>query len=545
MAHKRDVAAILKHFGQLQGERTLFDALRERVAEVIWPDANDFFSNRVPGEYRSKEIFDASGATLLEAFAALEESMLTPRAQRWHDLQPSDENLRKDPEVKAFFQRAVKKLFEIRAAPKAKFYDQKYVGYKSLGAFGDECLFVHEVPGGTKYVNCHVSQVYVAEDQFRNIDTIYRKFPMTAKAAEQMWRENPNADLPPKVEQHLKGNPFQVLNFLHCVMPNPEHDPESLNARDLPWTSLYIGMEDKSLIEDSGYHENPYMYSRYTVNPYETYGRSPAMLVLPALGMLQEMAKTYVRAGHKANDPPLLAHDDGGTGAHQDYFLMPGGINFGTMTAQGRPLLQALQTGADVRGMENMIDRVRKEAEQAFISDVALRKALQDNPSMTATQSLQLEQVEGRTTAPTIGRQQAEMLGPMIEREVGICMRQNLFGELPEILIEARGQYEIEYVSESTRQQKAADVIAIDRALERMVGIAQIDPSVVDAFNLTEAMKKTARMGGVPEEVLATDEQIQAKQEARAKQQQQAEAMELLERGAGAAKDAASAVSGG
>ena len=74
-------------------------------------------------------------------------------------------------------------------------------GYKSLGAFGNSCLFIDEPKdGGVSYVQCHVGSSYIEVNPARRVDTLYRKYSMSAKAAEQQWgREK----LPEKVSRAL------------------------------------------------------------------------------------------------------------------------------------------------------------------------------------------------------------------------------------------------------------------------------------------------------------------------------------------------------
>ena len=65
------------------------------------------------------------------------------------------------------------------------------------------------------------------------------------------------------------------------------------------------------MISEGGFDTMPYIVSRYVTGPRETYGRSPAMTILPDIKMINEMSKTVIRAGQKVVDPPLLVADEG------------------------------------------------------------------------------------------------------------------------------------------------------------------------------------------------------------------------------------------
>jgi hypothetical protein len=478
----------------------------------------------------------------LEKFAAALESMLTPRAHKWHTLRSTDENLNRDPAVKAWFEEVGRIMFQARNSPKAGYYAQMHEGYKSLGAFGNSCLFVDEPrngQGGVTYVQCHVGSVYIEINPARRIDTIYRKYTMSAKAAAQEWGAE---NLPDKIAKALEqpNQLYKQFDFLHVVMPRIDYDKERKDAEGMPWLSYHIGIDDKAMIDEGGYHEMPYLYSRYTVNPTEMYGRSPAMLVLPSIKMAQEMQKTFIRAGHKLVDPPLLLHDDGvlGTGSKQ-VRLTPGGLNYGGVDSNGRPLIQPLQTGARLDITEGMLEKERAVINDAFL--VTLFQLLLDKPYMTATEALIRAQEKGQLLAPTVGRQQSEMLGPQIHREFSILQRQGMLPPIPQPLLEAGGEYEIGYESPSMRMQRTEELVGIQRTMEMVAPFAEADPSVMSIFNAEEIIRLSADINGAPVTILKTPDEMAQLREQQAQQAQQQQMMAAMAQAAPAMKDMAQA----
>jgi hypothetical protein len=143
------------------------------------------------------------------------------------------------------------------------------------------------------------------------------------------------------------------------------------------------------------------------------------MLVLPSLKVLNEEKKTVLKQGHRVVDPVLLAHDDGVL----DNFSMRGGaLNYGGVTAEGRPLVHTLPTGNIAIGKELMDDE-RMVINDAFL--VTLFQILTETPEMTATEVIERTREKGALLSPTMGRQQSEYIGPMIEREVDLLMQQS------------------------------------------------------------------------------------------------------------------------
>ena len=130
--------------------------------------------------------------------------------------------------------------------------------------------------------------------------------------------------------------------------------------------------------------------------------------------------------------------------------------------------------------------------------------------------------------APTAGRQQAEFLGPLSEREIDLLARQGLLPRIPPILLQAETEYRFVYDNPMSRMQQAEKASGFMRALgiaseyTKMTG----DPEPLDHFNFDRAMPPILDIHGAPVEWTSTLEEIKAKREGRAaavEKQQQAE----------------------
>jgi hypothetical protein len=265
----------------------------------------------------------------------------------------------------------------------------------------------------------------------------------------------------------------------------------------------------------------PYAVGRYVSGPKETYGRSPAMTVLPDIKMLNEMSKTVIRAAHKIVDPPLLLQEDGALSA---FDLRPGALNYGGVNDQGQQMVHPLQTNARVDIGLDMMDQRRKVINDAFM--VTLFQILVDAPQMTATEAMLRAQEKGALLAPTMGRQQSEFLGPLIERELDILARAGVLPPMPEALMAAGGVVDIQYQSPLNRAQRSEDGVAILRTLESVTPLAQINPAVLDVFDAEAIARELADINGVPAKVLRTPDQVAAMKQAQA---QAAQAQALLQ----------------
>lgn len=509
---------IIKRHERLKSERAVFDSHFQEIAERVWPDRAQFTAKAITqGGKRAEKVFDPTAALALTRFAAASESMLTPRTAKWHKLRVGDEDTDDSPVVQRYLDDVTNILFKVRYSPRANFASQMHESYMSEGAFGTGGILIEDMVGsGIRYKSLDLANIFFCENQHGIIDTVHREFEYTARQASQKWQV-----LPEKIQQASEHEPDKKFRFIHCVKPNEERKRGDSTYKGMQFSSYYVSIEERQVLEEGGYRTFPYAIGRHITTPGETYGRGPAMIVLAGIKMLNEMKKTMIRQGHLATSPPLLLQEDG---ALRAFDLRPNALNYGGLDAQGNPMVVPLQTPSNFNiGLEMM------EAEQRIINDafmVTLFQILVEQPTMTATEAMLRAQEKGALLAPTMGRQQSEKLGPMIEREIDILSRAGMLPPMPQELIDMGGEFEIEYVSPLNRAQRAEEGVAILRTFESVAPLAQVDPTVMDVFNMPESARILAEINGVPAKMLRSKDEVAGITEERRMQQ---EAAQLLE----------------
>lgn len=166
--------------------------------------------------------------------------------------------------------------------------------------------------------------------------------------------------------------------------------------------------------------------------------------------------------------------------------------------------MQPFQSGARVDIGLDMMEQRRRTINDALI--VTLFQILVDQPSMTATEAMIRAQEKGALLTPVMGRQQSEALGPMIERELAILQRQGNLPPMPDVLVEAEGDFEIEYDSPLSRAQRSEQVVGISRTFEVLAPLASTQPDIFDVFDGDALAQLAAEVNGVPQKVLNTPE---------------------------------------
>jgi hypothetical protein len=224
----------------------------------------------------------------------------------------------------------------------------------------------------------HIGEIYISENNKGKIDTIFRKFKISARSAVTQFGAN---NVSSKLLGVANKNPFEEVELLHVVYPRDTFDPKKKDAKNMQYASVYIEIDSKEQISESGFNEFPYVVPRYLKASFEIYGRSPAMTALPDVKMLNEMCKTTIKAAQKQVDPPLLVPDDG-------FILpvktMPSGLNFYRSGTRDR--IEPLNIGANNPLGLNMEEQRRNAIRDTFYVNQLM---MQNGPTMTATEVVQ------------------------------------------------------------------------------------------------------------------------------------------------------------
>ena len=510
--------ALMRNHERYESERANFDMLWEQIAERLFPRAQHFTTKQMSqGDLRGERVFDNTPGLALDRFAAAVGSYLTPDSDQWHGLEVSDPDLNENEEVREYLEIATDRLFAARYRPGANFSSNMHECYLGLGAFGTCALFIDEAMGAhLRYRAMHLSEIYLGENHQGLVDRIHRgRFSMKAYQVAQLARDpNPAKrwTLPECVKRALDGptpNPMAEFEFIHCVYPNEDADPRFADWRGMAYRSTYICCTDRSIVHEGGYRSMPYSVGRYVTGPRETYGRSPAMTVFRDILMLNEMNKDVIRAAQLQVDPPILVSEDG---ALSPFSMAPRSLNYGYLSDDGKPLAQALRPEGELAvGLELIQDR-RDAINHAFL--ITLFEILVDNPKQTATEALLRAQEKGQLLGPALSRQQSELHGTMIERELDILAMAGQLPPMPDALAEAMEEggagITVAFKAPINRLQKTDKAVGVLKAWEALTPLAAHDPSVLDVLDIDEGARIVAESAGAPASAMRTPEEIEA-----------------------------------
>ncbi len=520
---------LLRRFATLKTQRQHWESHWQEVADYIVPRKADITKKRTSGDKRSELIFDGTAIHAAELMAASLHGMLTNAATPWFSLRYESNDLNGDDEAKEWLEGATDVMYQHLA--RSNFQEQIHELYSDLVTFGTAVIFIEaDDDNGVRFSTRHIAECYVSENEQGRVDTVYRKYKTTARAAVRQFGEDKVTN---RIQKLNTDDPYAEIELLHVVMPREDRNRRKKNNLNKPFASIYLDHEEKMIIGESGYDELPYCVPRFLKASFEQgYGRSPAMSSLSDTKMLNKMSEVVIRAAQLQIHPPLMVPDDG--------FMLPvrttpGGLNFYRSGTRDR--IEPLNIGANNPLGEQQLEQRRTAIRAAFYVDQLI---LGQGPQMTATEVIQRTEEKMRLLGPVLGRLQAELLQPLINRCFEILVRQKQFAPAPESLRD--GTIDIEYVSPLAKAQRSGDIQGILQMIEFLMPLMQLDQGIVDYLDFDGLAKHIIKVTGTPAAVVRGDGQVAGIREQRQQAQQAQSEMAATSQMAEAAGNAAPAL---
>lgn len=494
---------LIKEYDGCVADRSNWDSYWRIIAQYVIPFKDDVYQVNREGQKKGHDIFDGTAILANETLASALHSMLTNPSIPWFGLSTGIPELDKRDEVRKFLQETTRVMHNI--FNDSNFQVEIHEVYLDLGSFGTALMLIEE--DDEDIIRFRSSPVYtshIKENSKGVVDTVYRKYQHTVQQifdtyGKSAFPENMSLD-------SIMKDPTRKLEVVHCVFPRKERAYGVVTSQNMPWASVHVLKDYKTILKESGYTSFPYVTPRWTKLSNELYGRSPAMKALPDIQMLNKMMKVTIRGAEKMVDPPIMAPDDG---ISLPIKLTPSGINYYRAGTPDRIEQMDIKSRPDI-GLD-MMEAVRASIRSFFFID---QLQLSEGPQMTATEVMQRTEEKLRLLAPILGRQHNELLKPLVERCFDIVGRKGLLPIAPDILQDKN--IKVQYSSMIARSQKTAEVDNLNRFFAVAAPIVQVDQTVIDNFDSDEAFRYAATMYNLPQELLRDSGDVDTLREERA-----------------------------
>ena len=503
---------IRKRLDKLEADRGTWESHWQEILDYVMPRKAEITFLRSRGEKRTEVLFDSTAITANNLLAASLQGTLTSPSLPWFSLKLRDDDANKVRDIQIWLEDTARRMYAV--FNESNFNTEVHEMYLDLCSVGTSAIFVEEanegfIQGGLHFNTLHIAEYFIQENSTGRVDTLYRKYKMTARQAVQEFGED---NVGTKIKEALKAKPDTQFNFIHAVEPTADYERATGKAKTkLPFHSCHVCFEDKMVVRTGGYNEFPYLVPRWSKATGEIFGRSPSYNALPDIKTLNKAVEIGLKAWAKAIDPPLLVTDDGVIGRVR---MTPAGIT----VVRSDTAIKPLQIGSNWQITDLKENQLRTAIRQAYYSD---QLQLQEGPQMTATEVQVRYELMQRLLGPTLGRFQTEFLNPLIERVFGIMMRADALMPRPEAM--SGMNMDIEYVGPLARSQRMEEAIAVERLYQLAMQVVQVDPTVMDVINHEQAIRMRATLLGVPKTVLRGEDEVAEIREQRAAAQQQAQ----------------------
>lgn len=496
---------------------------------------------------RGKELYDSTAAWATDRLTAGMESLITPRAQKWHGFGLDDPFAGDPTDVEEeWLDRLRDYHFAVRYDARANFSLANQKSLRNTVVLGTGVVYSEENLGRRNidpvkvpffYRSIPLIEAYLGIDTFDDVDKCIRVTEWSARAAMSYFEANGGT-----VSARLKeqaNDPARAekpVSLIHAAIPREEAGEFKDKRRDSPWASFWIEPDTKHLIKSSGFFSFPYSVTWWDQTDGSAYGQSPVMTSLADIKMLQVMNKAAAQAAQQGVKPPIATM----AGVYKERLnLNSGAVNPGYLDESGRLKAQPIITSTNPVMAERIIEAKRQSVQTGLY--VTLFQILVDNPAMSATEALIRANEKGELLGPAGAKIEAG-IGQRVEREVDIIRRKGAFEQgsplaPPDSLVGR--EVGVKFTGPLARLRRVQELQGVDTVLGIAGNMAQYDPSVMDRIDIDETLEIGREISGAPRKMFRTDDEVAARREAAAAQMEQQAALQATEQLAGAAGKAA------
>lgn len=550
-AYRTDKAlGIIRRFSTAKNKRQQFETIWQEVADLVLPARGGFYNLDDSGsiytyDTHQEKYDDTATNALIKAASAFYSYTANPATDWFGFSLISGVNAKKNPKlstINLMRQRVVRDYLTEAACVTARYINKNaQAGWHALAqevlAFSTSALFVIEDPSD-EILNIQpvaLKDLYILNNTSGGVGEVYRTLRMTS---EQVFNEFAGkGTLPEELCDAATSDPLKERIILHAVYPRVIRDPFIPDSKNMPYASVWIDMQSKSILYESGFEEMPYAVARINVPAGHIYGFSPAMNVRHTVKSLNKLVKQKLSAGDLALMPSMNVPLDTYV---NPLSMKPAALNYHEPDAQFRA--EPMHTIGNFQINTETIKDAREQVRQGLMIDLIE----QDNKDNTY-QAMQEQLLQLKLMSPWQGGIEKDCLKPLVMRVFAILSRRGgILPDMPPMLAEAieSGSVKIHIVYESplAKAQQHFKVSAIERVLAFSGQLVQLGG--MEAVNVDEAIRLYSELLGAPPGILYSQEEVamrKAQQEAMAQQQAQAAMMQqqaqAAQAGAGAVRD--------
>lgn len=507
-------------------ERTNAESMWEKLTQYIDPNQyGNYHGDRPNGGKRTSLLYDSTAPAASNDLASTLHSLVTNDSIKWAKFRFEQDELNNDADAVEWLEEANNVV--LNAFSSSNFNTEINKGYKSYVPLGNMALLVEEIDGssptfsGLYFKALHLSQLAWSEGPDGQIDTVFRKFRLSAANAVKKWGDRVSE----KIQKCAKKDPQRKFDFIFVVLPNKKENIKInevglAKPEERPFIKKVIDVEGKEFVEEGGFYEMPIMVVRWDTMPEESYGRGPGHIAYGDIRSLNMVRRDYLEALALTVHPPVMVTNRGIFG---DLNLKPKGVTVVRHNTDVTPYQIGTQWPVVLESMRELQQSVKS----IFLVDKLIFPPRNQTGEMTATEVVERINQMQKVLGPTFGRLYNELLNPLVRRVFGLMYRKGMLPEVPASIADNAASISIEYVNPLARSQRIEEVQGIQAWAQDLAGLAQLGMTeALDMIDVDGVGKLSAKIRGVPEKAIANDDVVAQKRQQRAQQMQAAQALD-------------------
>ena len=177
------VSKLNRRYQDLSNARSNWERHWQELADYMLPRKADITKKRTEGDKRTELIYDGTAIHAVEMLASSLHGMLTSPSTPWFSMRYRNTALQRNDAANEWLEVCIDQMYQ--AFHRSNFQQEVHELYYDLVVFGTGGIYLDLVGEDLRFATRHIAEICISEDANGVVDTVYRKFKMTARAMEQ------------------------------------------------------------------------------------------------------------------------------------------------------------------------------------------------------------------------------------------------------------------------------------------------------------------------------------------------------------------------
>lgn len=500
---------------QLKADRSNLDATFAEVERWVGTNAGGVPAERqgtgeAGVEWERAEVWDFTAPDGADKLQNMLYSGLTNPSARWAKFAYRASVLQADSDATKALDDASDVLFAELAA--SDFYEEVSAFFGDMVRFGTG-IFVAEpktdalTKEAWKGLDCTAVPPRECYFELDSQGNVFRFFRLLSWTAAKILTKFPPEQVPERIRKVAESPAGSTTRFtvVYAVwvreerMGLPKEFP--LAAEKRPVGAGYFLLEGgEQLGEETGFYEMVVYVVPWQKTSGSEWGHCPGIRCLPTVRYLNALMEEDRTAREKVLDPPTMVTE---MGLLSDLDHRPGAK---IVVRDLENSMKAFESGAKFDVSDDTIRDLRMMVQKLFMVDDL---DLKESPQMTAAEVYARLERMNKLFGPTLACVNSKFQNPFLGNTFAMLYRAKMLPPLPKAVVDAGGEFLIEYLGPLARALRIDEVAAIERLASFVAALVKMGfLKAAATFNEEVAVREVAKRLGTPAAVLRSEREV-------------------------------------